>query len=160
MLQDILNDCVRSYFMIQKAANHGIISASRDTTTNKVYYYCCCIIRPIKDIYYDSKTKRFSGTYQIEYKCDPIITSSSDSNRNGNSKTTTISSKSSTSIGVTSYPNKKSSSRSSNSNNNSRVVIPDTYVNDDGSFPKKTAKEIHQLFCEHVGTISDDVEIR
>ena len=161
MLQDILNDCVRSYFMIQKAANHGIISASRDTTTNKVYYYCCCIIRPIKDIYYDSKTKRFSGTYQIEYKCDPIITSSSDSNRNGNSKTTTISSKSSTSTGVTSYPNKKSSSsRSSNSNNHSRVVIPGTYVNDDGSFPKKTAKEIHQLFCEHVGTISDDVEIR
>ena len=159
-LQHILTGVVGTYFLRQEVSissnsvghGSGTISPSRSRSSSSSMYhknnkknhkhknqYCCCTIQPITATYQDPKTKRWTGRYRIEYSSS---SSSSNSSRRND---------------------KSHSNQNKSDETNTSIRIPDhvNYLNKDGSFPKKIAKELHQLFCQGIleGTITD-VDIR
>jgi hypothetical protein len=153
MLQEVLDETVRNY--IRHYHHHNGLgdnlkeigidcegdessSSRNNNNSNNNVCYCSCTICAINELYVDPKTGRVSCTYQIEYTT--TTTTNSNSNNNNNNII--------------------------DSNSSRKSIIPppifssSNFLNDDGSFPKKIAKEIHELFCHEVVRAIDGVEIR
>jgi hypothetical protein len=148
MLQEVLDDTVRNYIHHHHHHPNGLddymkefddidcvgnesSSSSINNNDSNDFCYCSCTIRAINELYVDPKTGRVSCTYQIEYTTTP-----------------------------TSNNNDTIDSNSSRKSIIPPIVSSSNFLNDDGSFPKKVAKEIHELFCHKVVTAVDGVEIR
>ena len=151
MLQEVLDDTVRNYIQQQHHHHHNGLddnmkefddiidcegnessSTSINNNDSNNVCYCSCTIRAINELYVDPKTGRVSCTYQIEYTTTPTYNNNNDTIDSNSSRKSII----------------------------PPIVSSSNFLNDDGSFPKKIAKEIHELFCHKVVTTVDGVEIR